>query len=149
MVSAISGAAMPMVIPAATALDNMAARLKRRCPGVRVSAIIDTLYRRRRAAPTSPLLARVTATDGACREAGDTYLSCMKPSLAIVAGLAIALGACDSLPPPSGDCAFVELEHLARPRDSSGSTLICNPRRVSPAYVDRYFPGFEWSSGSS
>lgn len=63
-------------------------------------------------------------------------------SLAI-AIILFGLTACEASP-KSGRCAFVDLEHLARPRDFGGKTLICNPKRVSAAYRDRYFPGYQW-----
>ena len=55
----------------------------------------------------------------------------------------LALAACEATP-RSGRCAFVDLEHLSRPRDAAGKTLICDPRRVSAAYRDQYFPGYQW-----
>ena len=63
-------------------------------------------------------------------------------SLAVLA-LLIGLTACEATP-RSGRCAFVDLDHLARPRDAGGKTMICNPQRVSAAYRDQYFPGYQW-----
>ena len=57
--------------------------------------------------------------------------------------LLLALAACEAAP-MSSRCAFVDLEHLSRPRDAAGKTLICDPRRVSAAYRDQYFPGYQW-----
>lgn len=53
------------------------------------------------------------------------------------------LAACQAAP-NANSCAYVEIEHLARPFDTPGLTRICNPKRVSPAYRDRYFPGYQW-----
>ena len=72
----------------------------------------------------------------------------MRIPTVLLAGLAAALGACDTLPPAPAECVFVELEHLARPRDGGGNTMVCNPRRISPAYVDLYYPGFDWREGN-
>ena len=55
----------------------------------------------------------------------------------------LALAACEATP-NAGRCAFVDLDHLSRPRDTGGKTMICDPRRVSPAYRDQYFPGYRW-----
>ena len=41
-------------------------------------------------------------------------------------------------------CARVDLDHLARPGDMGGKTIICNPKRVSAAHRDDYFPGYQW-----
>ena len=65
------------------------------------------------------------------------------PASLAVLGLLIGLTACEATP-RSGSCAFVDLDHLARPRDIAGKTLICNPKRVSAAYRDQYFPGYQW-----
>ena len=63
------------------------------------------------------------------------------PLLPVFAALALAGCATSS---NANRCAFVEIEHLARSFDSAGKTLICSPKRVSAAYRDRYFPGYEW-----
>ncbi len=55
----------------------------------------------------------------------------------------IGLSAC-SISPSSNSCAYVELEHLARPFDAAGKTRICSPKRVSAAYREQYFPGYVW-----
>lgn len=60
--------------------------------------------------------------------------------------LAMAIGglsACTTSQ-PSNSCAFVDIEHLARPFDIAGKTLICSPKRVSAAYREEYFPGYVW-----
>ena len=64
-----------------------------------------------------------------------------RPSLLLLAVLTLA--ACDASP-MSSRCAFVEIEHLARSFDRAGKTMICNPKRVSAAYRDQYFPGYVW-----
>lgn len=64
--------------------------------------------------------------------------------LPISLALSIAgLSAC-ATSQPSNSCAFVDIEHLARPFDIAGKTLICSPKRVSAAYRDQYFPGYVW-----
>ena len=61
----------------------------------------------------------------------------------ILAAMLTGLAGCEATP-KSGRCAFVDVDHLARPLDIAGRTLICNPKRVSAAFRDRYFPGYEW-----
>lgn len=63
---------------------------------------------------------------------------------AICTAGAIFLTACSGTQTSSGRCAFVDLDHLARPRDFAGRTIICDPKRVSPAFRDQYFPGYTW-----
>ncbi len=53
------------------------------------------------------------------------------------------LAACDT-PRSSSRCVFVEQRHLARQRDGSSRTRICNPQQVNARYRERYFPGYEW-----
>ena len=60
-----------------------------------------------------------------------------------VSTMLLALAACEATP-RSGRCVAVDVDHLARPLDTGGRALICNPRRVSAAFRDRYFPGYEW-----
>ena len=63
--------------------------------------------------------------------------------LLVLAAILAGLAGCEATP-KSGRCAFVDTDHLARPQDIAGSTLICNPKRVSAAHRDQYFPGYEW-----
>lgn len=55
----------------------------------------------------------------------------------------LALAACEASQ-SSGRCQAVALEHLARPSNSAGLTMICDPRRVSAAHREQYFPGYVW-----
>lgn len=55
----------------------------------------------------------------------------------------LALAACEASQ-SSGRCEAVALEHLARPSDSAGNRLICDPKRVSAAHREQYFPGYVW-----
>ena len=57
--------------------------------------------------------------------------------------LLLALAGCEATP-RSGRCVAVDVDHLARPLDTGGRALICNPKRVSAAFRDQYFPGYEW-----
>ncbi len=68
--------------------------------------------------------------------------------LAVSLALAITVMSACSTSPSAGKCTFVEVEHLARPFDNAGKTLICSPKRVSAAYRDQYFPGYEWGDES-
>lgn len=61
----------------------------------------------------------------------------------VLSTMLLALAACEATP-RSGRCAVVDVDHLARPLDTGGRALICNPRRVSAAFRDRYFPGYQW-----
>ena len=56
---------------------------------------------------------------------------------------AMAFAGC-ATSPNANSCAFVEMEHLARPFEVAGKTLICSPKRVSAAYREQYFPGYVW-----
>ncbi len=60
------------------------------------------------------------------------------------AAAAMWLTACAASGTSSGQCTFVDTDHLARPRDIAGQTMICDPRRVSPAFREQYFPGYQW-----
>ena len=55
-----------------------------------------------------------------------------------VLAVALAVAGCESQPP--GQCTFVSVSDLAVPRDGQSKTLICNPQRVNPGRVNRYFP---------
>lgn len=59
---------------------------------------------------------------------------------------AMGLTGCESSEPSDG-CVSVRLRHLAVARDGSGTTRVCNPQRVSPAYRERYFPGSSGRTG--
>lgn len=56
---------------------------------------------------------------------------------------ALTLAGCETST-NANSCAFVAVGHLARPLDTSGRTIICDPKRVSAAHRDRYFPGYVW-----
>lgn len=55
----------------------------------------------------------------------------------------LTLAACEASQ-SSGPCTRVPLEHLARPSNSAGLALICDPWRVNAAYREQYFPGYVW-----
>jgi len=62
----------------------------------------------------------------------------------VCAAAAMWLTACAASGTSPGQCTFVATEDLARPRDAAGQVMICDPRRVSPAQRERYFPGYQW-----
>ena len=63
---------------------------------------------------------------------------------ALVVCIILGAAACESSDPGDQPCASVEVEHLARPIQLAGLTIVCNPKHVSAPYRDRYFPGYQW-----
>lgn len=51
----------------------------------------------------------------------------------------LTLAACETSQ-SSGNCVSVDTAHLARPSNSAGMTMICNPQEISAEYRDQYFP---------
>ncbi len=69
-------------------------------------------------------------------------------STIVCAAAALFLTACESSSGPTDGCVSVRLQHLAVAREGGGTTRICNPQRVSPAYREQYFPGGSTTSGA-
>lgn len=62
--------------------------------------------------------------------------------IAAIVGLALlpVLAACAGDGQTASNCALVSRQHLAVPSESGGRTLVCDPVRLQPSYVQRYFP---------
>ncbi|MGP1397009.1 MAG: hypothetical protein ACTS3R_16000 [Inquilinaceae bacterium] len=62
--------------------------------------------------------------------------------IAAIVGLALlpVLAACAGNGLAASDCVQVSRKHLAVPNESGGRTLVCDPIRLNPSYVQQYFP---------